>query len=293
VTPTTDLVVFANAFDNAPKPRSYTWTELCSRLTTFRVYPGVGDDKKLRSGRVPCWSPATYPEGKTRAAEHVDEVTMLVLDYDDGTPIEVALERWRDWPLAWYTSWNHTREKHRFRVVIPLARRIPAQLWLRVWTWAANRSAGKIDPACKDPSRVYFIPAIRSEDWPHASGVVDEGGELLDLDALTLPDPTPPKKPLPPPRRFPAGTPHWKVQREIRERLKVDPQARERLASELGARVRGAGRSYRATEVRCPKCGDASVWWPIEPESSVKAMCNHRNSCGWTGFLDELAGAVA
>ncbi len=56
----------------------------------------------------------------------------------------------------------------------------------------------------------------------------------------------------------------------------------------LGGNVRGAGDSERAIGVKCPKCGEASVWWAVTPRTVVGAMCSHRNSCGWHGWIDQL-----
>ena len=44
--------------------------------------------------RLPCWSPALYPQGATRGLEGVQAVSCLVLDYDDGTPIDEAVAPW-------------------------------------------------------------------------------------------------------------------------------------------------------------------------------------------------------
>jgi hypothetical protein len=68
-----------------------------------------------------------------------------------------------------HTTWSHTPEHHKARVVFPLSEDCPRDQWLEVWQcaerWAATWGA-IIDPACKNPSRLYFLPALPGgEAW--------------------------------------------------------------------------------------------------------------------------------
>ena len=97
------------------------------------------------------------------------------------------------------------------------------------------------------------------------------------------------EKPKPPPPRVvdvPRRT-AWTAKAaddELARRLRLDPIARDTLARQLGAVVV----SGFARKVRCPKCGDTSVWWVIEGTGYAK--CSHLNSCGWAEPLTSLLG---
>lgn len=97
------------------------------------------------------------------------------------------------------------------------------------------------------------------------------------------------EKPKPPPPKLvdiPRRTP-WSTKaadEELARRLRLDPMARETLAVRLGAVVMNG----HARKVRCPKCGDLSVWWVIDGTGHAK--CSHLKSCGWLEPLTSLCG---
>jgi hypothetical protein len=146
--------------------------ELALMLTTFEVLA----DK--RRGR--CWSPARYADGATsRGNAGVVEISALVFDLDRVAPDFARLAG-----ICWidHTTWSHRPEAPRWRVIIPLARPVPATQWGDVWRRARAALCPEADPACKDPSRAYWLPS-------HVLGVVPDAsyhpGPLLD--AATLP----------------------------------------------------------------------------------------------------------
>lgn len=217
---------------------------------------------------------------------------MLVLDVDDGTPARELLQAFADWPYICHTSWSHTETEPRYRVVLPLEEPVKAALWGRVFAWAQDRAGGHLDEACKDPSRIWFRPAVRRQGWPFHCISRDPGGGCLGLRAENLP-PTrdelaEKRRRARPAPRMPATVSARAVTRAAQERLKVDPAARE----SAGLRAGGQIANGRAVKIPCPGCGRASVWFLIAPDRMAQAECNHRNSCGWSGWLDQLPGVV-
>ena len=226
--------------------------------------------------RLPCWSPALYRPHATRGLLGVLCLSALVLDHDDGLSIDEALRPWRAWPLLLHTSWSHRAEHPRFRVVLPLDRPVPVSAWPRVWRWAFARAAFRIDAACKDPSRIWLLPAKPSARSAFEALVHDPGGELLDVDWRTL-APAPEEQPQRPLAKGEAPP-------MVRRLLRSSREHRERAARILGARLTGR----RAESMACPACGRISVWFWLEPGAQDGARCQHQRSCGWFGSLDEL-----
>ena len=239
--------------------------------------------------RLPCWSPAIYEPGATRGAAGVVAVSCLVLDYDDGTSITEGIRPWSDWPLMVHTSWSHTPEHPRFRVVLVLDEPVPVDVWPKAWAWAHEHSGGHIDPACKDPSRLYVLPAVAGPEAAYTALDHDPGGHLLRIDWETLPGVAEPKvaSPSSKARTRTSSRPASPAHRRARRLLCTDRGARERAAAWLGAKVS----ARRAEHISCPACGRPSVWFWLEPGAQSTAQCNHRNSCGWWGHLDELLAA--
>lgn len=137
-------------------------------------------------------------------------------------------------------------------------RRVPVPLQRAVW--AAYRSGQEVD---KRPSAAWLeaadkaIAAVRNGDPP---GGRSRGGGA---------------------RRYP-----------ISERWRTDAAARRALGLQLGGQVAGEGERERICRAPCPRCGAASVMWWVHPQTAAAAgaRCDHEKTCGWYGWLDQLAG---
>jgi hypothetical protein len=132
-----------------------------------------------RRGR--CWSPTIYVDGQaTRGNAGVVAVSCLVFDCDRVPPDPERLAG-----VYWigHTTWSHKPTAPRWRVVIPLTVSVPAHQWADVWQRARAALCPEAEPACKDPSRAYWLPS-------HSGGVTARAtchdGPLLD--AGTLPE---------------------------------------------------------------------------------------------------------
>ncbi len=131
------------------------------------------------------WSPATF-EGDRRAKRGALSVCALVLDYEaeegqEPATLEGAVGLWgacRGWI---YTTWSHTPERPRFRVVLELSRTVTPAEQPILWRWGATRchEAGHpIDEGCSDASRLWYLPAVQP-------GRIAEY-RLLPLDGVPL-----------------------------------------------------------------------------------------------------------
>jgi hypothetical protein len=296
------VVRFAHTYDKEVQQGSATWQELAQALTTFQLHDG---EKKT----LPAWSPARYRPGASRGAAGVLSLSALVLDYDNGTSIDTALDCWGWRPGMLHTSWSHELARPRFRVIMPLAEPVPAEDWAAVYAWAERWSATldnpqdiqtpedyhkathskAIDAKCKDPGRLYYLPAISSDKAPRYATSWQPCTEYLgthapwakQLQALRAERARKAARPKPPRR---VTVPASIARRKVRERLRTVPSARLDLGQALGGQVSGA----RVRHIPCPQCGRASVWFLIEPETKTSASCNHGNSCGWWGSLYDL-----
>jgi hypothetical protein len=274
--PSLDLALstFDHALDVVPKHRMVDLPALVRALTTFRHHPRLVDKRRL-----PAWSPARFLDGATRCSEAAVELSCLVLDLDDAD-VEVVHADWIDVLHILHTTWSHAPGTPRWRLVVPLARPVPACRWEMAWRWAFQRTSA--DQACRDPGRLYFLPAIADQEQPHDARV--HVAPLLDLlDFAQVPEPRPER----PPRRRICVAMRLR-NAVIRRRFARDPATRERLAQSVGARLAGTGEQQRAEDVPCPSCGRPSVWFWLAPRMSTHARCQHQNSCGWSGPVDVL-----
>jgi hypothetical protein len=176
-----DIALFAGVDRPAVEQRTASLVELSRLLTTFKEL----SDKRLAR----CWAPTRYADGATtRRNDGVESVSCLVFDCDRIEPDWARLEPY--WYLA-HTTYQHTAEKPRWRVVLPLAVAVPAKAWAQTWRRAHAALCPETDPNCKDASRQYYLPSHPPGGQPQARC---HEGKLLD--AATLPElPREPKRP--------------------------------------------------------------------------------------------------
>jgi hypothetical protein len=131
------------------------------------------------------WSPVKYRDGwKERGTEGVTHVSCLVLDYDAGVPIPEATSVWSDWFHLFHTTWSHTPEHPKLRVILPLAVACPADRFEALWDWAHARAGGDIDRQLSGVAATFALPVVPSIDAPRDAG--SHAGPLLDPRELGI-----------------------------------------------------------------------------------------------------------
>lgn len=199
---TLPISTFDSLTDNYPSSANLAW-------------PQDFDDwlETSRKEDAALWSPVTYKPGgmrvKGQTEANIATVHAVVLDYD-GKPQAVSIERaqevWGVFEHVIYTTFQHTPDKPRFRVVMPLTRPVTTDEFRRVWAWvhafASERGVG-FDPL-SDPGRIYYIPT-RRPGAPHLYAYKTE--LVLDPDIILGIAPQVVARPLvhPPVGRAPVG----------------------------------------------------------------------------------------
>lgn len=131
------------------------------------------------------WSPVKYRDGwRERGSEGVTHVSCLVLDYDAGVPIPEATSVWSDWFHLFHTTWSHTPEHPKLRVILPLAVACPADRFEALWDWAHARTGGDIDRQLSGIAATYALPVVPSIEAPRDAG--SHAGPLLDPRELGI-----------------------------------------------------------------------------------------------------------
>ena len=177
------ITVWGSLTDPQGIRQEETWDTLLGHGWWRR--PAVIADKVKARG----WSPAIFA-GDRRAKAGVEAVFALVLDYEAAegeapTSLDDALDLWRGCLGLLHTSYSHTPERPRFRVIVALSRAVTGAEYGLLWRWAATRCAEaghQIDEACRDPSRLWFLPAVPpGGEATYQSRALDGGP--LDVDA--------------------------------------------------------------------------------------------------------------
>lgn len=170
---TLGVSVIGHVQDNTPRAVDLLWPD---DLRSF--IPSEQKDVLL-------WAGARFAEGAPRKDANVVDVSALVLDYDGkhgAFTHDDILERWQGFDLVLHSTYTHTPEAPRYRVVLPLARPVSPAEYARVWAWAYSRDP-RIDPACKNAARFFYWPTNRLDVEPVFTYVA---GEPLDPLANSL-----------------------------------------------------------------------------------------------------------
>jgi hypothetical protein len=156
------------------------------------------DAVKAAKFDLPAWSPAIYRDAveTRRIAANVEAVSCFVLDLDSGEPFDRVVDLVAPYYAISHTTWSHLPAVPKARIILPLLTPCPVERWAEVWSagdrWA--QSAGvHMDQSCKDPCRLYYLPATvagsqRSADY-YMAGKTD--GERLSWRRLLLDNPAP------------------------------------------------------------------------------------------------------
>ena len=153
------LALVEYARDGQAHRAMLSWEDFALLLTDPRIHAGEKE-------RLPGWVPAIMkgPDlTMRRCSENVEALSCIVLDLDKGEPLDRCIDLAAGLQAIAHTSWSHRPDYPKARLVLPLAEPAPAAKWPTVWgaaaRWAASRSL-TVDPQCKDPSRLYFLPAV-------------------------------------------------------------------------------------------------------------------------------------
>lgn len=181
----TPFTYFSGVADTKGKQITLPFGDLIRHFNDF----SVGTDKK----KLAAFSPAIFKnEGRRKA--NVEQVSGLVLDFDGSQSIGEGLAPFEDQELRYilYSTFNHRRAgvknptgNDRFRLIIPLKEPIPSSDYPALWKWAEMVSGSKIDPACKSPNQVYFMPGVADLDSDFEF-LANEHGKPLDWKSLSL-----------------------------------------------------------------------------------------------------------
>ncbi|MGB7201475.1 MAG: AAA family ATPase [Pyrinomonadaceae bacterium] len=118
---------------------------------------------------------------------------MLVFDLDHNADLVCMKQQLGALSCAYliYSTHSHLREtdnnpdaEPRYRVIIPLAEPVPAEVFSSVWHNARQKTGLPVDDSAKDLCRMYYLPAIATYGSPFK--YYEHPGEPLDWHGLSL-----------------------------------------------------------------------------------------------------------
>jgi phage/plasmid-associated DNA primase len=174
----TDLFSYStirHARDNKPQPVSIDWQSFMALLQQPVIRGSLPLQEYLEADRATrakqkegaAWIPAVFVENGLRRDSDVSSITAFVADIDnkDGDIVDASSIDELLSGLTYYahTSYSHSAEHPKWRVVIPFSNPCNAEQFKLVFEHFQDLFNGALDRSCRNPSHLYYLPACPPE----------------------------------------------------------------------------------------------------------------------------------
>ena len=135
------------------------------------------------------FSPCRLNEKQTRANANVLEISLLVFDIDDahGKSADEIMELVSKYDAILHTTWSHTPENPRYRLILRLSTPIGINQFneVRKGFLFFNPELGSIiDKACSDPARAYYLFSYPTERSGYALFKTNQGVPVKPAECI-------------------------------------------------------------------------------------------------------------
>lgn len=159
---------------------------------TLAEYQTASDEARKADKDGFAWIPCSARDPEAgRSQANMDMAYLLVLDIDSGMLLDDVKRRIAGFEAFIHSTYSHTPQKPKWRVVLPLAAPIPAAQIGRVFDHFQGKFDGQLDASCgHDPARLYYLPACPKDAadlfvHEHLEGELLDGVALVDEPATT------------------------------------------------------------------------------------------------------------
>ena len=140
------------------------------------------------------FGPYKLRQNTTRGNLNVEEISLLVFDIDDpqSKSIEDIKILIKKYDCVIHTTWSHTNENPRYRLIIRLKSKVSPTDYDSVrkgFIFFNPELSSLFDKACSDIARAYYLYCFSDSNKGLASFFINQG-EPLDPDIIKLPAPS-------------------------------------------------------------------------------------------------------
>jgi len=145
------MLMCANKFDSHIEPVTATLKDICEKVE----HPFITDDKENNS--LWCFGECIDPEKGHQKSNIVNKSKFFMIDYDNGYTIEEFMDVYKDYFYILYTSFSHTEEHHKFRVI--MYGNYESPLNDEEQHYILNECFRNADKTTLQPNRIFYVPA--------------------------------------------------------------------------------------------------------------------------------------
>jgi Family of unknown function (DUF5906)/Primase C terminal 1 (PriCT-1) len=181
-----NLALTKGRSDSMPESTSSTWLEVRELVSqplevadcTLKEYQAspINDRARLKDG-VGIVPAKLKDPSLGRKSENIDTVSMIVLDIDCGMSMEEVKSIMQGTESVVHTTFSHTPEHPKLRVLIPLQKPVPPLHAKAILHQMQDRFGGRLDSACFDVAHMFYLPRCPKDaetlfEYLHVPGVL-------------------------------------------------------------------------------------------------------------------------
>lgn len=179
------IIEYKNLYsDSFVQTNNVMWSEWLNRIQT----PMNNDDKYKRGlvvyGDVKDMEKDGKLIQKYRNDENIINRNTLALDYDDIEDFKglysAICKQLEGFCWAFHTTYNHTTEKPRIRLMVPISEPVSADDYRKYTRALAHKIGYKIDEGSFQPSRAMALPVRPDKDIPYIFKYNDSPAITID-----------------------------------------------------------------------------------------------------------------
>ena len=171
---------FDNIYSSEAQPRTSSWRDLARSLSEVA-------STHLKKTSLPCMVVGHIPKGLSRRNDTIESIDALVLDIERPKAgylseksnyirrLEDALVALEPYDYVLHTTFSHTPDEPRLRVVMPLSKSIGPADYKSAMSGLNNLTGGVADRNAQKPAQALFLPFCPPERLSEASGHINEG----------------------------------------------------------------------------------------------------------------------
>lgn len=138
-----------------------TFQQLAIEMVTYGEF-----DQPIEKQDLPMFSCTTFDYNIR--ADCAKPTNLFALDFDDiDNNIETAFQYFKDYGYLIYTSYSHTEQHHKFRVIVKLDIDIrsneESHIVFNILNTRLKAHGLTLDTQCRDISRRFFLPSINKQ----------------------------------------------------------------------------------------------------------------------------------
>jgi len=178
---------FNDIYDTRPKQEILSFDKLITKLSKPDILSKKNDASLIS---LSTYGERANEKGSLNHLGNIKEIGGIILDIDNKNEVVNSFEDIKDKLKGInyfaYTTFNHTKERHKFRVIIPFIKAISPDFYSCVFEYFNSIFNNDIDNASNNANQFYFVPSYSEDNKNNHLSEHDATGSFFDPIAVGI-----------------------------------------------------------------------------------------------------------